>query len=120
MIRRRHGYLKLFKGEPPEAAVSLQHDSHAVLPGVLTADEVAALHAEVGAVFDSSGPDREGDTLGQFRHGMLNRSALAQKAIGHPRILEAIEPLLGEDCHVIANTAWRNVKGHQGGTWHID
>jgi hypothetical protein len=120
MIRRRHGYLKLFKGEPPEAAVSLERDSHAVLRDVLTAQEVAALHAEIGAVFDSSEPDREADTLGQFRHGMMNRSALAQKAIGHPRILEAIEPLLGEDCHVIANTAWRNVKGHQGGAWHID
>ena len=35
-------------------------------------------------------------------------------------ILDAIEPLLGEDCHVIANTAWRNIKGHQGGRWHID
>jgi hypothetical protein len=35
-----------------------------------------------------------------------------------------IEPLLGEDCHVIANTAWRNPAGqpgsHGGQNWHID
>jgi ectoine hydroxylase-related dioxygenase (phytanoyl-CoA dioxygenase family) len=44
--------------------------------------------------------------------------------IGHRRILDVIEPLLGEDCHVIANTAWRNPAGvdhtHGGGNWHID
>ncbi len=35
-----------------------------------------------------------------------------------------IEPLLGEDCHIIANTAWRNPAGqpgsHGGQNWHID
>ena len=59
-----------------------------------------------------------------FRYEMLNRSALCQQAIGHPMILEAIEPLLGEDCHVIANTCWRNPprerNTHGGGAWHID
>jgi len=54
---------------------------------------------------------------------MLNRSAVVQRAIGHPRILEAVEPLLGEDCHVIANTAWWQQSGqndHSGRFWHID
>ena len=51
---------------------------------------------------------------------MLNRSPLAQKAIASRAILDVIEPLLGEDCHVIANTAWRNVAGHKGGAWHMD
>ena len=45
---------------------------------------------------------------------------MAQKAIAAPRLLEVIEPLLGEDCHVIANTTWRNVAGHRGGPWHTD
>ena len=55
---------------------------------------------------------------------MLNRSAACQKAVAHPRILEIIEPLLGEDCHVIANTAWRNPPKDdaalEGGVWHVD
>ena len=37
-----------------------------------------------------------------------------------PRILEVIEPLLGDDCHVIANTAWRNPPEFGGGPWHCD
>ena len=40
------------------------------------------------------------------------------------RILDVVEPLLGEDCHIIANTAWRNPpraqNDHGGGHWHID
>lgn len=58
-----------------------------------------------------------------FRYEMLNRSALAQQAIGHPAILSVVEPLLGEDCHIIANTAWRqntNDNAHGGRFWHID
>jgi hypothetical protein len=46
-----------------------------------------------------------------------------QNAVGHPRILEVVEPLLGEDCHVIANTAWWQRSGendHLGRFWHID
>src|SRR5258708_13396430 len=51
---------------------------------------------------------------------MLNRSAACQAAVMHPDILRAVEPLLGEDCHVIANTAWRNPPGFSGGRWHFD
>ena len=48
-----------------------------------------------------------------FRYAMLNRSAAAQRVVAHPRLLSVIEPLLGEDCHVIANTAWRNPAGQR-------
>ncbi|MFN0029027.1 MAG: hypothetical protein ACKV2O_17855 [Acidimicrobiales bacterium] len=42
---------------------------------------------------------------------LLNRSGACQAVIGHRRILDVVEPLLGENCHVIANTAWRNPTG---------
>ena len=51
---------------------------------------------------------------------MLNRSAACQRSLAHPKILEVIEPLLGDDCHVIANTAWRNPPEFKGGFWHCD
>ena len=60
----------------------------------------------------------------EFRYETLNRSAIAQSVAGHRAILDVVEPLLGEDCHVIANTTWRNPAGadvtHGGGKWHID
>ncbi len=120
MITRRHGNLDLRSGPAPAASAQLEQDGYAILQGVLDLTAVAALAAEIAAVFEASPPDRPHDMRDEFRHGMFNRSALAQAAIAAPSILEAIEPLLGEDCHVIANTAWRNPPGHQGGRWHID
>lgn len=120
MIRRIGGNLALRRDPAPEASAQLEEAGWAVLRGVLTPDEVAALAEEITAVFDAEPADRPNDEHGQFRHAMLNRSPLSQKAIAAPAILETIEPLLGEDCHVIANTAWRNIEGHQGGPWHMD
>ncbi|HXC54214.1 MAG TPA: phytanoyl-CoA dioxygenase family protein [Rhizomicrobium sp.] len=120
MLTRRHGNLRIRKEPAPAAAQQLEREGFALIKDVLTAEEVAALGAEIAAVFDASGTDRERDARNEFRYGMLNRSALAQKAIASRALLDAIEPLLGEDCHVIANTAWRNPPGHQGGMWHVD
>jgi ectoine hydroxylase-related dioxygenase (phytanoyl-CoA dioxygenase family) len=120
MITRRHGNLRLRRDPAPEASDQLEREGYAVLRAVLDPQGVEDLKAEIDAVFETSGPDRPKDTASEFRHGMLNRSPLSQCAIAAPAILETIEPLLGEDCHVIANTAWRNLAGHQGGPWHMD
>ena len=120
MITRRHGYLRLRRDPAPEASALLEREGYAIVRGVLDPGEVAALGAEISAVYEASGADRPQDVRGEFRHGMLNRSPLSQQAVGSRAILDVIEPLLGEDCHIIANTAWRNVPGHKGGAWHID
>ncbi|MBL6854168.1 MAG: phytanoyl-CoA dioxygenase family protein [Alphaproteobacteria bacterium] len=120
MLQRIGGNLRVRKMPAPAASEHLEREGYAYIRGVLAPDEVGALHAEISEVFATSGIDRERDAKDEFRYGMLNRSALSQKAIARRAILDAIEPLLGEDCHVIANTAWRNAAGHQGGAWHCD
>ena len=129
MLTRRRGYLLPRSGDVPDASRQLEQEGFTVLRGVLTADEVAALSVQINALYAALPPDgraakRPVDEDNDFRYEMLNRSALCQQAIGHPQILEAIEPLLGEDCHVIANTCWRNPprerNSHGGGAWHID
>jgi len=120
MIKRRHGNLVLLREPVCEASQQLERDGYALVRGVLSAEEVAALSTEIAEVFENSEPDRPQDQRNEFRHGMLNRSPLSQRAVAARALLDVIEPLLGEDCHVIANTAWRNVPGHQGGPWHVD
>jgi ectoine hydroxylase-related dioxygenase (phytanoyl-CoA dioxygenase family) len=120
MIRRKHGVLSISDRPVRQESLALQEEGCAVLAGVFSPEEIAALAQEIETVFETTTPDRPHDKANEWRHAMFNRSPLSQKAIGHPRILEVIEPLLGEDCHVIANTAWRNAAGHQGGPWHID
>jgi ectoine hydroxylase-related dioxygenase (phytanoyl-CoA dioxygenase family) len=128
VLTRRSGYLSIRTESVPPESEALQHDGYVVLPAVFSADEVAALAADIDGVYDALPPDervpnRDDGHWDPFRYEMLNRSAEVQRAIAHPRTLEVIEPLLGEDCHVIANTAWRQApdeNGHGGRFWHID
>jgi ectoine hydroxylase-related dioxygenase (phytanoyl-CoA dioxygenase family) len=129
MIRRGFPYLE-FRTEPaPPETRQLEGEGYAIIRGMLSDAEVAELRDEIGAVFDRDPPDERGhnrppEDAQMFRYAMLNRSAAAQRAVAHTRMLAVIEPLLGEDCHVIANTAWRNPAGepgsHGGQNWHID
>ena len=126
MLTRSSGYLSLRPGTAPAAAERLQAEGYVILDQVFTGDDLAELRADVERVFAECPPDERGDSPEEaepFRHEMLNRSSVVQTAIGNPRILEVVEPLLGEDCHVIANTAWRQEAGdnrHLGRFWHID
>jgi ectoine hydroxylase-related dioxygenase (phytanoyl-CoA dioxygenase family) len=128
MIRRGRPYLEA-RTEPagPESE-QLEREGYAVVRGLLSAAEVAELRAEIGEVYARDPADQRNalppEDADMFRYAMLNRSAAAQAAVAHPKLLAVIEPLLGEDCHVIANTAWRNPPGepgsHGGRHWHID
>jgi hypothetical protein len=123
VIERFHGYLILRRATaakaPPESA-QLERDGFAVLRGVLEPEVCARLEREIEAAFDALPPERGRPDRAEFRYEMLNRSAACQEAVAHPAVLGAIEPLLGEDCHVIANTAWRNPPSFGGGPWHCD
>ena len=79
------------------------------------------MRAEIDAVFDAYPPERVRDDKDEFRYEMLNRSAACQARDRRTRgSSRSIEPLLGDDCHVIANTAWRNPPEFTGGFWHCD
>jgi hypothetical protein len=128
VITRKALFLKIRSEPAPPASSELETKGYAMLPSVFDADEVATLRADIDRVFAELPPDErrsdgDPDRWVPFRYEMLNRSAVCQEAIAHPAILEAIEPLLGEDCHVIANTAWRqppDENSHGGRYWHID
>jgi hypothetical protein len=70
MISRRHGYLTLRKEPAPGASQQLEREGWALIRGVLNAEEVAALAAEIEAVFEASRPDRPKDANNEFRHVM--------------------------------------------------
>lgn len=128
MIRKGRAYLQYREDPGPPESGCLEAEGWAIIAGLLSTAEVDELAAEIDAVFTRDPPDDRGGRTGAdaepFRYAMLNRSAAAQRAVAHPRLLSVIEPLLGEDCHVIANTAWRNPAvndgRHGGQNWHID
>ncbi len=126
--RTSSGYLRILRGPVPAASENLQSNGYVVLRQVFTQPEVSALVADVERVFAQYPPnEREEGLIGvgssPFRYEVLNRSAVVQDAVANSRVLSTIEPLIGEDCHVIANTAWWQPPGendHLGRFWHID
>ena len=128
MIRRGRAYLEARTEAGSAETEQLEREGYAIVRGLLGPEDLEALRVEVGAIFDRDPPDmrgnREPEDMAMFRYAMLNRSAAAQRTVANPKLLAVIEPLLGEDCHVIANTAWRNPAGHPGShggqNWHID
>jgi len=128
MLTRKGGYLMMRRAAASPASERLQREGYVVLRSVFDAAAVDGLRQEIDEVFDTVPPDLRSDRwtaehYEPFRYEMLNRSAACQSAVAHPAILEVIEPLLGEDCHVIANTAWRQPpeeNSHGGRFWHID
>lgn len=85
---------------------------------------IGALRNEILGIYESQSPDgRAYFNDDHFRYEMFNKSARAQRIAGRREILDVIEPLLGEDCHIIANTCWKNppsAADRYGGEWHLD
>jgi ectoine hydroxylase-related dioxygenase (phytanoyl-CoA dioxygenase family) len=128
VISRTSGYLRVRDGVVPDATEGLHREGYVVLRDVLDADDVGALTADIERVFAEYQPDVRVDRWPDshwtpFRYEMLNRSEACQRVIARREILDVIEPLIGEDCHVIANTAWwqpETESDHGGRFWHID
>ena len=127
MIRRIGGVLAARDPESaPEESRQLQQAGFAVLPEVLAPDEVMSLKTSILDVFERYPPDhrapKPAEDEAHFRYELLNRSEAARACIANQRVLSVIEPLLGEDCHIIANTAWNNppAPGSEGQAWHVD
>jgi ectoine hydroxylase-related dioxygenase (phytanoyl-CoA dioxygenase family) len=129
MIRRGRPYLEARTEPASPQTEQLEREGYTIVRGLLSEAEVAELREEISEIYardpaDERNPSLPPQDADMFRYAMLNRSAAAQRAVAHPMLLAVIEPLLGEDCHVIANTAWRNPAGepgsHGGRHWHID
>ena len=127
MIRRVMGYLVYRDDVTSKASRQLQDEGYTIIRGALSQREIAKLAESVSDVYNRYPPDGRGPFPTQweyFRYEMLNRSAVCQQTAAHRSILDVIEPLLGEDCHVIANTAWRNPptngESYDAVGWHID
>ena len=104
----------------PDESLELERDGFTMIRGMLSNDEITELVSEADRVFIDAPPERNRSDRDEFRYQLLNISQPALRVVGHPRILEVIEPLLGNDCHVIANTLWRNPPEFGGGPWHCD
>lgn len=129
MLHRVNHRYTLYEGPAPQATHELEREGYAHMRGAFSAETIAALRADIVDVYERYPPDvRAGSPTTsraeQFRYEMFNRSALSQQIVGDRILLDVIEPLLGDECHIIACTAWRNpadpAHAPRGQEWHTD
>src|SRR5262245_5124572 len=118
-----------YEGPAPEGTRALEQEGHYILRAEFSSEEVAALREEIVAVYARVPAEMRASAVSpevgeMYRYQMFNHSPLCQAAIARPAILAILEPLLGNDCHVIACTSWRNPPGRaltpNGMEWHVD
>jgi len=118
-----------YQGAAPAGTSALERDGHHLLRGEFSPAEVGELREEILDVYARFPAEaRAGRTSPEnaemFRYEMSNRSALCQRTIARPAVLAILEPLLGDDCHAISCTSWRNPPGNahapSGQEWHVD
>jgi ectoine hydroxylase-related dioxygenase (phytanoyl-CoA dioxygenase family) len=92
---------------------ALHEDGFALIPGLLSAGQIAATRAEIDHL-RAFGFDR--DTPGQFSHFkcIFNRSPFWLPYLDWPAVGELAEASMGDECHIIGMTAWRSYPGHGG------
>ena len=95
---------------------SLHEDGFALVPGVLSPEEVAALRDAIDRLqpfgFDSTG------TTEHYKC-VFNREQVFL-TWHRPGIVDLAEKTMGEQCHIIGQTAWRSHPGHNGWGPHAD
>ena len=97
---------------------ALHEQGFALLPGVLDAEQVVAVRAAI----DGLQPihwDYLGLVDDHFKC-LFNREPLWLAYLDLPGVIELADAALGEDCHVIGQTAWRSHPGFVGAELHVD
>ena len=97
---------------------ALHEQGFALLPDVLDAEQVAAVRAAI----DRLQPihwDYQGLVDDHYKC-VFNRDPFWLPYLDLPGVIELAEAALGEDCHIIGQTAWRSHPGFVGAELHVD
>lgn len=96
---------------------AMHEDGFALIPGVLSPDEVLAARAAIDRLkpfgFDHM-------NLTEHYKCVFNRDRVFFDLLDRPGIVDLAEATMGEQCHIIGQTAWKSHPGHNGWSPHID
>lgn len=96
---------------------ALHEDGFALIPGVLSGDEVQAVRDGIDRL-KAFGFDKMNVT--EHYKCVFNRDPVFFDLIDRPGIVELAESTMGEHCHIIGQSAWRSHPGHNGWSPHTD
>ena len=96
-------------------------DGYRLVPGVLTAEECAALRDAVDRVFErcaGEGPDRWQNPFLLKR--IFELDVIFEDLLTREPIIGLAEHIVGRDCRLVSNNVIRNQPGQAIDKWHID
>jgi hypothetical protein len=96
---------------------ALHEDGFALIPGVLGPDQIARCRAEIDKL-TPFGFDMQGAT--DHYKCVFNRDPYWLQFIDWPGLIDLAEAAMGDQCHIIGQTAWRSHPGHDGWQPHTD
>lgn len=97
----------------------LKDDGFALIPGVLSPEEVAETRAEIDRL-QAFGFDRNDVGVASHFKCVFNRSPYWLRYLDYPNIIDLAEASMGANCHIIGMSAWRSWPGKGGGGIHSD
>ena len=105
----------------PELLAQFNRDGFLVLPDMLTPAEVTTLRTGLERVFNQFSPEAEIYHMQDiWRPKMFEHGEEFEALIDHPGIAQFAEAVLGDDCHMIAETGLRTSPGKTISFWHLD
>ena len=97
---------------------ALHRDGFALIPGVLSPDEVAAAR-EAADRLEHFGLDGRTEFNDHFKC-VFNRERLWLSFADRPGIVDLAERVMGDQCHLVGMSAWRTRPGYDGWGVHAD
>src|ERR1019366_1388732 len=105
----------------PELLAQFNRDGFLVLPDMLSPAEVATLRAGLERVFAQFSPEAEIYHMQDiWRPKMFEHGQEFEALVDHPGIADFAEAVLGNDCHMIAETGLKTSPGKTFTGWHVD
>ncbi len=105
----------------PELLARFNRDGFLVLPNLISPAEVAPLRAALERVFAQHSPEAEIYHMQEiWRPKLFEHGEVFEALIDHPGIAGFAEAVLGDDCHMIAQTGLRTMPGKTITFWHLD
>jgi ectoine hydroxylase-related dioxygenase (phytanoyl-CoA dioxygenase family) len=99
----------------------LEHEGYLVIPDVLSKDEISTLRRGVERAFAVSSDESKLYGMDDiWRPKMFEYGPEFEALVDHPAVAELVDKVLGDDCHLIANSALRTGPGKGISFWHAD
>ncbi len=99
---------------------AIEEDGYALIPNVLNQEEIQTLKTAIDRLQPAHPWDRHNTGRCDHYKNVFNQDITFLPYIDRPGVYELANAVMGPECHIIGETAWRSYPGHDGRGIHAD